>query len=374
MDRQVSASPQTLAALRSEVRDFLLEQADSFTPAVDSWMNGFSREFSRALGERGWLGMTWPTEYGGHARTPAERFVVMEELLAAGAPVSAHWAGDRQIGPALLRNGTEEQRHRFLPGMADGEILFCLGLSEPDSGSDLASVRTSARKQADGSWLLNGTKLWTSGAHEKDYMLTLTRSEPGSERREGLTQFIVRLDSPGISVHPVLLTSGEHHFNEVVLDEVRVEADSLLGTEGGAWEQVTSELADERAGPERYMSTVPLIRAFAEDADPDRPDYEETIGALAAQLWSMRSMSLEVVASVERGETPSLLAATAKDVGTRFEQESIESIRHALGTTPERGSRLREHLDHATMHSPGFTIRGGTTQVLRSIIAGKLRL
>jgi len=368
----MSASPAALSRLREEVRSFLAERAGSFVPTVDSWMNGYSREFTRELAGRGWLGMTWPEEYGGHGRTPSERFVVMEELLAAGAPVSAHWAGDRQVGPALLRNGTEEQKRRFLPAMAAGEALFCLGLSEPDSGSDLASVRTSARRQDDGSWLLNGSKLWTSGAHEKDYMLTLCRSTAGSDRHDGLSQFIVDLRSPGVTVRPVLLISGEHHFNEVVLEDVRVDADLLLGEEDGAWAQVTSELADERAGPERYMTTMALIRAFAEEADGSRPDHVETVGRLAAQLFALRAMSLEVVASVERGETPSLAAATAKDVGTRFEQESIEEIRRAIGGIAPRGGRLAEQLDRATMHSPGFTIRGGTTQVLRSIIAGKL--
>jgi len=364
----------TFDALRAEVRAFLAEQstAGNFTPAVDSWMAGFSREFSTALGERGWLAMTWPTEYGGHGRTAFERFVVMEELLAAGAPVSAYWAGDRQVGPALMRNGTEEQKHRFLPRLAKGEVLFCLGLSEPDSGSDLASVRTAAVKQDDGSWIINGTKLWTSGAHHKDYMLALCRSLPGSSRHEGLSQFIIDLRATGVMIRPVYLSSGEHHFNEVILEDVHVGADMLLGAENGAWAQVTTELADERSGPERYMSTAALIWAFAEEPVENTVDREAVIGRLSAQLFALRSLSLEVVASVERGDTPSLLASMAKDVGTTFEQDSIETIRLSLVRPPARGSRLDNLLDMATNHSPGFTLRGGSTQVLRSIIAKKL--
>jgi acyl-CoA dehydrogenase len=363
-----------LAALRAEVREFLTEQltAGKITPAVDSWMSGFSREFTAELGRRGWLGMTWPSSYGGHDRTAFERFVVMEELLAAGAPVSAYWAGDRQVGPALLRNGTEEQKQRFLPLLAKGEALFCLGLSEPDSGSDLASVRTSAIKQDDGGWLLNGTKLWTSGAHHKDFMLTLCRSMPGSSRHEGLSQFIVDLRAPGVTIRPVYLSSGEHHFNEVILEDVRIGADMLLGTEHGAWAQVTTELADERSGPERYMSTVALLWAFAEEREENTVDRVATVGRLAAELWSMRSLSQEVVGSVERGESASLLAATAKDVGTAFEQQSIETIRRSLAKPPERESRIGRLLSQGLNHSPGFTLRGGSTQVLRSIIAKKL--
>jgi len=367
-------SEEQLAALRAEVREFVAEQLaeGGFEPAVDSWMAGFSREFAREVGRRGWIGMTWPVEYGGHGRTAFERFVVMEELLAAGAPVSAYWAGDRQVGPALLRNGTEEQKRRFLPGLASGEILFCLGLSEADSGSDLASVRTAATKQPDGSWRINGAKLWTSGAHHKDYMLTLCRSLPGSSRQEGLSQFIVDLRAPGVTIRPVYLSDGSHHFNEVILEDVRVDGDMLLGVEHGGWAQVTAELADERSGPERYMSTVALIKAFAESDDEDVDDRVAATGSLASQLWSMRALSQEVVAAVQRGESPSLLAATAKDVGTTFEQESIEAIRQSLRHPPEPGSRLQVLLDEALNHSPGFTIRGGSTQVLRSIVAKRV--
>jgi acyl-CoA dehydrogenase len=365
-----------MESLRQEVRDFLADQLarQTFVPEVDSWLAGFSREFTHELGRRGWLGMVWPKRYGGHERSAFERFVVMEELLAAGAPVSAYWAGDRQIGPALLRNGTEEQKQRFLPRLASGEILFCLGLSEPDSGSDLASVRTAAVKQDDGSWLVSGSKLWTSGAHHKDYMLTLCRSTPGSERHDGLSQLIIDLHAPGVTVRPVLLINGAHHFNEVLLDEVRVDADMLLGAEGGAWAQVTTELADERSGPERYMSTMALIRAYAEYPVEDTRNRLETLGLLASQLWALRCLSRQVLESLDRGESPSLLAATSKDVGTAFEQSSIDVVRDGLRALPPRGSRLELLLEQGITHSPGFTLRGGTTQVLRSIIAKKAGL
>ncbi|WP_236791970.1 acyl-CoA dehydrogenase family protein [Amycolatopsis sp. GM8] len=367
---------EALAKLRGEVRAFLAEQlaAGTFEPGVDSWLAGFSREFTRELGRRGWIGMVWPTEYGGHGRTARERFTVMEELLAAGAPVSAYWGGDRQVGPSLLRHGSEEQKRRFLPAMAAGETLFCLGLSEPDSGSDLASVRTTATKQPDGSWVVSGSKLWTSGAHHKDYMLTLCRSLPGATRHDGLSQLIIDLRAPGVTVRPVLLLSGEHHFNEVFLDEVPVPADMLLGTENGAWAQVSTELADERSGPERYMSTMMLIRAYAEEPVEHTRNRDETIGSLVSQLWSVRALSLQVVEHVARGETPSVLAATSKDVGTTFEQDSIDIVRRGLARPPEPGSRLDVLLRQGITHSPGFTLRGGTTQVLRSVIAKRLGL
>jgi alkylation response protein AidB-like acyl-CoA dehydrogenase len=315
--------------------------------------------------------MTWPRKYGGQERSSVERFCVMEELLAAGAPVSAHWAGDRQIGPSLLRNGSDAQRERFLPGMAAGEIYFCLGLSEPDSGSDLASVRTSARRREDGSWLLNGTKLWTSGAHNKHFMVTLCRTGNDGNKHDGLTQFIVDLKSPGLTVRPVLLLSGEYHFNEVVLDDVVVPADLVLGEVGDAWRQVTAELADERAGPERYMSTLPLLRTYAEEG-VERIDGDLALGQLASQLWSVRALSRRVASMVDQGETPSLAAALAKDVGTRFEQDSVEMIRLSLARVPDPDTALARLMTQAVTHAPGFTLRGGTTQMLKSVVARKL--
>jgi alkylation response protein AidB-like acyl-CoA dehydrogenase len=247
--------------LRRDVRSFLAEElaAGSFDPGCDSWLSGHDPAFSGRLAERGWVGMTVPPEYGGHGRGYLERYGVLEELLAAGAPVAAHWIADRQTGPLLLRFGTEEQRHRFLPGIARGEIYFAIGMSEPDSGSDLASIRTSATP-VQGGWSLRGTKVWTSHAHRSHYMITLVRTRRRGERKhEGLSQFLVNLHAPGVSVRPIELLSGEAHFNEVVFDDAFVPADMLIGTEGAGWAQVNCELAYERSGPERFLSTFPLL-------------------------------------------------------------------------------------------------------------------
>ncbi|MGI9207431.1 MAG: acyl-CoA dehydrogenase family protein, partial [Rhodococcus sp. (in: high G+C Gram-positive bacteria)] len=210
-----------LSELRARVRAFLKEQVDAgtFTPGVDTWLTRWNTEFSRSLAAQGWVGMTIPVEYGGHGRTFMERFVVTEELLAVGAPVAAHWVADRQAAPSLLKYGTEEQKQRFLPGIAAGEICWAIGMSEPDSGSDLAGVKTKAT-QVDGGWRLSGTKLWTSGAHHADAFFALARSAPldPDHRHDGLSQFIVLLDSPGVTIRPIMSMSGDHHFNEVLLD------------------------------------------------------------------------------------------------------------------------------------------------------------
>ncbi|MEV4257466.1 acyl-CoA dehydrogenase family protein, partial [Spirillospora sp. NPDC049652] len=313
------------------------------------------------LGARGWLGLTLPAEYGGHGRSALERFVVIEELLAAGAPVAAHWIADRQMGPSLLANGTEEQRRRFLPAIARGECFFAIGMSEPDAGSDLASVRTRAER-ADGGWRLTGTKVWTSGAHLAHAIVVLARSTPGATRHEGLSQFVVELPSEGVTVRPILGLAGEHHFNEVVFDGARAE---LLGAEGDGWRQVTAELAYERSGPERFLSTFALVRLVCSLA----PGVAS--GRLLGRLWALRQASLAVAGALAAGRTPDLEAALVKDLGTRFEREVIDVAREQLGAepdpaSPDLASRL---LAQAIVQAPGFTLRGGTNEILRGIVA-----
>jgi alkylation response protein AidB-like acyl-CoA dehydrogenase len=236
--------PQGAAALREEVRAFLAVELAGMTPLqkARSWM-GFDAGFSRKLGARGWIGMVWPKKYGGHERTALERYVVLEELLAAGAPVGAHWIADRQSGPLLLRFGTEQQRMKFLPAVARGEHYFCIGLSESGAGSDLAAVRTRARK-VDGGWRVQGTKLWTSFADRAHAMIALVRTGSNTENRHaGLSQLLIDMRSPGVTVRPIVDMLGESHFNEVFLDDVFVPDDMLIGREGEGWQHGTAELS-----------------------------------------------------------------------------------------------------------------------------------
>ncbi|MGV9292562.1 acyl-CoA dehydrogenase family protein [Amycolatopsis sp. NPDC003676] len=352
--------------LRAEVREFLAARPDR--PRVDSWLTGWDEEFTRALAAKGWLGMTVPPEYGGHGRSHLERFVVTEELLAAGAPVAAHWIADRQIVPSLLKYGTEEQKRRYLPAIARGECFFGIGMSEPDSGSDLASVRTKAER-ADGGWRISGTKVWTSGAHRADAFICLARSSPRDpERRHaGLSQFIVDLRSPGVEIRPILSMNGEHHFNEVHLDEVFVPDALVFGTIGDGWQQVTSELAYERSGPERFLSTFPLLAETAEQmgsgAVPRRPD----LGRYVARLTGLHQMSLAVAGALERGESADTAAAVVKVLGTTTEGDIADFA--DLLVEPDSPPEFRELVEEAVVQRPGFTLRGGTNEVLRGVIA-----
>ena len=371
--------PPACETLRREVRAFLADElsAGRFDPACDNWLGGFDADFSRRLATRGWLGMTLPTEYGGHGRSALERYVVTEELLAVGAPVAAHWVGDRQTGASLLRYGSEEQKRFFLPRLARAEVFFAIGMSEPGSGSDLASVRTRGER-VDGGWRLTGTKLWTSNAHQADWFFVLCRTAPlGEDRHAGLSQFIVDLRSPGISIRPVPILTGAHHFNEVVLDGVFVPDTRVLGEIGQGWKQVTSELAFERSGPERFMSTFPLLAEFLRvlGNTPD-PHTATAVGELAAELWSLRQMSVSVAAALQRGEAPDVAAALVKDLGTRFESEVFERVRLLADTAPSLSARRRldRLLAQAILHSPGFTLRGGTNEILRGVVARALGL
>lgn len=379
-DLRARELPNDVVDLRKEVRAFLDEEIshERFTPGVDTWLGGFDPEFSRRLGARGWIGMTWPRGYGGHGRSSLERFVVLEELLAAGAPVAAHWVADRQVGPLLLRFGSEEQRRRYLPGIAAGEYCFAIGMSEPDSGSDLASIRTRAVRDGDG-WRVTGTKIWTTSAHKAQFMNSLVRTgEDPHGRQEGLSQFVMDLSSPGITVRPIRLLNGEHHFNEVVFDDVFVPASGLIGELGAGWAQVTTELSYERSGPERFLSVIPLLKAFV-DAHFDGLDAAQaaTLGTLTAKVWAVRQMSIAVAARLDEGGDAEVPAALVKDIGTSLEQEIVERLREVISVAPgesAEGDVMHRLLDHAVTHSPGFTLRGGTNQILRTIIARGLGL
>jgi len=369
--------PPACEALRAEVREFIAGElaAGLWAPNSDFGSHR-SAAFSRRLGARGWIGMTWPKRYGGGERSMLERYVVTEELLAAGAPVGAHWIADRQSAPSLLRFGTEEQRLAFLPGIAKGEIFFCIGMSEPDSGSDLASIRTRAVSAA-GGYEVTGTKIWTSYAHESHFAITLVRTGSAeADRHRGLSQLILDLKAPGITIRPIINLADDHDFNEVVLDRVFVPADRLVGREGEGWRQVTSELAFERSGPERFFSSFQVLVELIRRASPDpEPQIAEAVGRMTAHLRILRRMSLSIAARLEAGETPNLEAALVKDLGNAFER-SVPEVGRLLAPSlrPDTNDRFEEVLADTILHAPSWTLRGGTPEILRGIIARGLGL
>src|SRR4051812_28233358 len=367
--------PAECEALREEVRGFIAQElkAGYWTPNSDF---GSHRDagFSRRLGARGWIGITWPERYGGGEKSFLERYVVTEELLAAGAPVGCHWIADRQSGPLLLRYGTEPQREEFLPGITKGEIFFAIGMSEPDSGSDLASIRTRATPVC-GGYEVTGAKVWTSYAHESHYAITLVRtggSQP-ADRHRGLSQLILDLKTKGVSIRPIRNLAGEHDFNEMVLDRVFVPSEMLVGQEGEGWHQVTSELAFERSGPERFLSSHQVMRGLVGEAGAEpAPEMAKALGTMAAELWTLRQMSLSVAGMLQAGETPNLEAALVKDLGYAFERAVPERTR--LLAPRRAAERFDAALAQSILYAPSWTLRGGTREILRGIIARGLGL
>ena len=363
--------PSATDALRAEVRSFLSEQlaAGAFTPRVDGWLSGWDEAFTAALAAHGWLGMTVPKHYGGQGRSFVERFVVTEELLAAGAPVAAHWIADRQIVPSLLKYGTELQRQEFLPRIVAGECFFGIGMSEPDSGSDLASVRTRAIP-VDGGWSLSGTKVWTSGAHHAHAFIVLARTSPvnPAHRHGGLSQFIVDLSGPGVEIRPIVSMNGAHHFNEVILDDVFVPEAMVFGQLGAGWQQVTSELAFERSGPERFLSTFTLLASVAEQMASHQLARSNDLGRLVARIAGLHHMSSAVADALERHDPADVSAAVVKVLGTTTEGD-ISDFADLHTGDPGLDPVLIEMVSVAADQRPGFTLRGGTNEVLRGVIA-----
>jgi hypothetical protein len=373
---QPAVLPPEAEGLRGEVRAFLTDALRDYS-RVDraySWM-GFDAAFSRKLGERGWIGMTWPRAYGGGEQSAFARYVMVEELLAAGAPVLAHWTADRQSGPLILNFGTPAQKDRFLPAICRGESFFCIGMSEPDSGSDLAATRSRAVR-TDAGWLLNGTKLWTTNAHRCRYMIALLRTQPGSEKQQGLSQIIVDLEADGVTIRPIRDLAGEAHFNEVVFEDALMPLENLIGEEGNGWTQVMSELAFERSGPERYLSTIALLNELLRSVGPDPgPQIETEVGRLVANMVVLRQMSLAIAGQLELKRNPAIEAACVKDLGTGFEQ-AMPEIAHALvDLHPSLASNdYQRVLAYITQVAPSFSLRGGTREILRGIIARGLGL
>jgi hypothetical protein len=371
--------PAEAEAFRTEVKDFL---AAHLPPApadvrARSWM-GFSAGFSRKMAERGWVGVTLPREYGGASLDAFARFVLVEELLVAGAPVSAHWIADRQSGPLILKYGTAAQRAFYLPKICAAQAFFCIGMSEPNSGSDLASVGTRAIR-TDHGWRLNGSKIWTTNAARCQYMIALVRTSGGPEdRQRGLSQLIVDLSLPGVTVRPIRDLAGDAHFSEVFFDNVALADDALIGQEGGGWEQVTAELAFERSGPERLYSSIVLLDYWIDclRRSGDGAAHAGTIGRLATHLATLRNMSVTVTSQLVQGASPVVEAALVKDIGTEFEQTIPALIEAAISADPSAivDPELVRTVAFVSQVAPTYSLRGGTREILRGMIARGLGL
>ena len=368
--------PSHTEALRQDVRAFLVDEIarGTFTPGLGLQQDAFDRGFSKRVGERGWIGMTWPKRYGGREMTHLDRYVVTEEMRAVTAPTWCHFVADRQSGPVILKYGTDEIKEEILPAITRGELCFAIGMSEPNSGSDLFAASVKAEREGD-FYKVNGRKIWTSNAHRADYMIALLRTSPPTKenRRHGLTQFLVKMDTPGISVSAIEAMPGMTDFNEVLFEDVMIPADHMLGEVDGAWKQATAELAYERSGPERFLETFYVLTALTRELG-EKPDLRgaEGLGRLVAQLHTLRRMSVSVAGMLHEGKEPVLESSIVKDVGTVWEQELPARARTLAAFSkpdPSNEQDFEDLIEFASLVAPKFTIQGDTTEILRGIIA-----
>jgi alkylation response protein AidB-like acyl-CoA dehydrogenase len=333
--------------------------------------------FSRRCGERGFIGVMFPRSFGGRGGTALERYVIYEEMLAAGAPVGHHWFADRQSGPLILKHGSAAARAAILPEIAAGRCCIAVGMSEPGAGSDLAAIRTKADK-TDGGWRITGSKLWTSNAHRADFTIVLARTGPASpDRHAGLTHFIVSMKGSGVRASPINDLTGGRDLNEVMLDDVFVPDEYVLGAPGNGWALVTSELTYERSGPDRFLSTYVLLTALVDRVGTGGTVAERAaVGRLVAHLATLRAMSSAVAERLDAGQSVDVEGALVKDLGTAFEREVPETARRLVSDLPQINAPdpYRAALAGSILAAPAFTIRGGTREILRGIIARRLGL
>jgi alkylation response protein AidB-like acyl-CoA dehydrogenase len=367
---------------RKEVRDFLEKELPPGTDIIpeDGWVNGFSPEFSRKVAQQGWIGLTWPKEYGGQERSYLDRLILTEEILRYGAPVSAHWFGDRQMGPSILAHGTEELKQEFLPRIIRGEITFGIGQSEPEAGSDLVSIKTRADEKDD-HYLVNGQKLWTSGAHQADYLYMIARTDPeATKKHKGISEFLVDLKSDGITVNPLTDLSGGIHQTEVFLDNVKVPKKYLVGEKNRGWYQIMSQLDYERSGIERLMSNYPIfrdIKTWSKAADLSqrvKAQIRTQIAELEIQFEVGRLLCYRIAWMLSNGIVPNYETAMTKFYCTEFEQRLANTATQILGLYGQLLPRSKFALlsGRATrnfLYSPAYTIQGGTSQIMRTIVA-----
>jgi len=372
--------PAEVHELRRSVRWFLEDTRATglWQPQVNAWLT-CNPEFSRRCGAAGFIGLPYPPEFGGRSASALERFAVFEEMVAAGAPVGYHWIADRQSGPQILKYGHPTLKARILPSIAAGQCCIGIGMSEPDAGSDLAAVRSRGRR-TEGGWILSGAKVWTSLAHCAHYLIILVRTEPqqADKRHAGLTQFVLDMTTPGITVRPIADLTGDQHFNEVLLDNVFVPDYALLGEPGQGWQLVNAELAWERSGPERYLSTLVLLESFATWARMHAASDVRialALGRAVSHLTVLRHLSAAIAGMLDGmrtgGRSPDVEAALVKDLGGIFERDIPEWVRTLVDmhqVTPE----LRALQAAAVLSAPSFTLRGGTREILRGIVARSL--
>ena len=352
-----------LQDLRSRAAKVAAEGVEKFGRFTDSWMNGYSSEFSQMMASEGWIGMSWPKKHGGHERSSIERVIVGEEMISAGAPIAGMWFADRQMGPSLITHGTPEQQEKYLPGMLNGTATWCIGMSEPDSGSDLASLKTFAENDGE-QWVINGQKIWTSFGAQADYMYLICRTINEGPPHKGISEIIIPMGTPGIEVRPITDMTTNKHFCEVYFNDVEVPIENLVGIEGDAFRQTMRQLEHERGGIDRLVSNRPLYDLALEHADFNKASVRQEV----AKLESGYRIGRFLVYQEALGQALPGFSAAIKVYCTEHEQRVADFVFNVLG--PE--ATLWNDDTKGLIYSPGYTIMGGTSNIMRNIIGERM--
>ena len=350
-------------ALRAEAQEVAADSVRQYGRWNDSWINGWSREFAEELGKRGWIGLTWPTEFGGQGRPAIDRLIIGEELIKAGAPIGAMWFADRQMGPTLMTYGRPDQQAEFLPDILAGRSVWCIGMSEPNAGSDLASLKTQAVRDGD-DWVINGQKIWTSFGEVADYCYLICRTSTEGPPHAGISEIIVPMDTPGIEVRPIKDMTTNRHFCEVFYTDVRVPAANLVGTEGGAFKQTMRQLEHERGGIDRLVSNYALYCIARDRADTSDPRVRAEIARLETKYRIGRILVIREVLH----QAPAGFSAATKSFCTEHEWEVAQFVSRTLGAEATLWNDVTQGLAYA----PGYTIMGGTSDVMRNILGERV--
>jgi len=365
---------------REEVRRFFEDELKkgTFERKSNYFMEESSPEFSRKLAAKGWIGLTWPKEYGGGGRSYVDRAIFMEEILKYQPPLMYHFFGERQMGPALMQHGSAELKREFLPKIINAEVSFSFGMSEPGAGSDASAISTIAKEEGD-YFIINGQKIWTTHAHNSDYIWTVVMTDPEGQRYRNLSELIVDIKLPGVTVRPLYNMIGVHCFNEVFFDDVKVHKKNLVGEKNKGFYQMLSQVDYERAGLERLMQNYPVydgIKKLIMGNDSLSSDalIRDKMAEFDIEFEIGRLLCYHVAWTIDQGRSPNREAAISKHFCTRFEQRLGDFATEILGQfgqvmpgfpeTPLGGDVAESYL-----WSPSYTIQGGTTEILKGIIA-----
>ena len=370
--------------LRQEVSDFLEEELRQglWQPSCDAWIMAYDPEFTKRVAQTGWIGLTWPKEYGGQGRSFIDRLILTEEMLRYGAPAACHWFADRQIGGAIVRYGTEEQRGELLPIILKGEAYVGLGMSEPEAGSDLASLKTRAIEDGD-DYIIDGQKVWTSGGSRMNWIYLVARTDPDAPKHRGISEFFFQTGLPGVDVRPIVDITGGVHFNEVFFDSVRVPKKYLIGEKNRGFYQILHQLDYERSGMERLMANYPLFEALIQYAKEtkrnwkplaEEPVIRSKLAQLKIELEIGRLHMYRVAVVMDEGRAPNWESSMSKVYGTAFEQRLASMAMEIAGLhgqlSPEsKWAPMSGMAYHSYLSSKGYSLQAGTSEVLKNILA-----